>query len=651
MIPSYKVSQKCASAFGERDVSARATHLKAVKEKFSLSTIERKNKIMSKKTLLNRIALTAVSALGFGLISAIPSQATVVGALTVVTTNGTATLQKSDSTSAGTISVKYFTDSSSASVDTASITVTLGTKPTGALGGSDSIVVSAIDTSSASGGAPVLKYGLASVAATPFGTDSSTGTARGDAVIFPTAQGNAYGKFRYFLDTALVRTAGTYTLDYLVRVYPSGILDTTKSVSGQITITVTDGTAAAAGSVSAAGTSTAVMSTGTSFAPAVSGVDDVVNVVNTPDGTIRGVVRVTQLTSDGSAARESITATINIGNIGSTSGAQGKSVTFVGNANGINDIAIYSDGSSGTATLTLKTTSVTFANKTVTFYSSSVDKYEVTRIARVIGSSSTAALIVKAIDSTGNIIKEGTNSTVYAYSDNLDAIATAATSATGAACSGYNSTYGGHLCSFAGSANGIANITIRNKSTLALSTKASTAVAITVNTNPATKVALSFDKATYAPGEVAYLSIAATDASGNPVAPNTGYTSLLATGGITSTVAFGNGSASTDSFTATTLPLSVATSGRVSDVAIYTLKVYMPASGGTVTATATGGTALPEAGQVKVTATATVTDNGAAALAAVTALASQVSAFITKINAQITTLTDLVMKIQKKVKA
>jgi len=523
---------------------------------------------MSKKTLLNRIALTAVSALGFGLISAIPSQATVTGALTVVATNGTATLQKSDSTSAGSISVKYFTDSTA---DTATISVTLGSKPTGAVGASDSIMVAAIDTSSATGAASVLTYGKTGTVATPFGTDSITATNNG--MVTPGAQGNAYGKFRYFLDTALVRKAGTYTLDYLVRVYPSGILDTTKSVAGQITITVTDGTAAAAGSVSAAGTSTAVMSTGTSFAPAVSGVDDVVNVVNTPDGTIRGVVRVTQLTSDGSASRESITATINIGNIGSTSGAQGKSVTFVGNANGINDIAIYSDGSSGTATLTLKTTSVTFANKTVTFYSSSVDKYEVTRIARVIGSSSTAALIVKAIDSTGNIIKEGTNSTVYAYSDNLDAIATAATSATGAACSGYNSTYGGHLCSFAGSANGIANITIRNKSTLALSTKASTAVAITVNTNPATKVALSFDKATYAPGEVAYLSIAATDASGNPVAPNTGYTSLLATGGITSTVAFGNGSASTDSFTATTLPLSVATSGRVSDVAIYTLKV------------------------------------------------------------------------------
>jgi len=37
-----KVSQKCACIFGERDVSARATHLKAVFEKVSITTIERK---------------------------------------------------------------------------------------------------------------------------------------------------------------------------------------------------------------------------------------------------------------------------------------------------------------------------------------------------------------------------------------------------------------------------------------------------------------------------------------------------------------------------------------------------------------------------------------------------------------------------------
>jgi hypothetical protein len=181
---------------------------------------------------------------------------------------------------------------------------------------------------------------------------------------------------------------------------------------------------------------------------------------------------------------------------------------------------------------------------------------------------------------------------------------------------------------------------------LALSTKSSTASAVTVNLNPAAKIALSFDKATYAPGEVAYLSVTAVDAAGKAVGPNAG-TSYLSSAGITSSAAFGNGSAGTDSLTVTAAPFNTATTGRATDVAMYTVKLYMPASGGTITATAKGGSALPSAGQVTVTATATVTDTASAALAAVTALATTVASLKTLI----TTLTNLVLKIQKKVKA
>jgi ABC-type spermidine/putrescine transport system permease subunit I len=78
---------------------------------------------------------------------------------------------------------------------------------------------------------------------------------------------------------------------------------------------------------------------------------------------------------------------------------------------------------------------------------------------------------------------------------------------------------------------------------------------------------------------------------------------------------------------------------------IYT--VYMPTSGATIIAKATGGTGVALAGRVAVSATATVTDSGAAALAAVTALATTVASLKTLI----TTLTNLVLKIQKKVKA
>jgi len=76
---------------------------------------------------------------------------------------------------------------------------------------------------------------------------------------------------------------------------------------------------------------------------------------------------------------------------------------------------------------------------------------------------------------------------------------------------------------------------------------------------------------------------------------------------------------------------TVSGNGYASNVAIGLYKVYMPYTGGKVTITATGGTALPAAAQVAVTASADVTDSGASALAAVTALASQVSALQSKL--------------------
>jgi hypothetical protein len=646
MTPKKQVSPAIRILRGERDASARATHLEAATRKFLVTTNERK--YMSTKTNFKRVAFVAVAALGLSLLSSVPSQATVEGTPVVTVVNGTAgvTGQASDSTTAATIAVRYF---GTAASDTATITLTLGTKPaTGSnytTGSGANLRVTALDSDLATGEttlSPVI------------GEDSQIATTL--PTITPTANSFGYGKFAVHLDssTAGTRSAGTYTMNYVVRFYSIGTVSAsdgvvTKTQSGTFDIVVTDGTSAAAAAVTAAGTSTAVLSDdGT---PTVTGVDDVVSFPasssDSPAGTIAAKIKLTQLTSASLPARESITVTTTIGNVGLNSGAsRAKSATFQASANGIDTIDIYSDGSSGDAVITVKTTTVTFAAKAVNFYSTSVDKYVVTRLAKVIGSGSTTALVVTALDATGNVIKESSNSTVYAYSDNLAAIATATTAASGQSCSGYLAAYGGHYCSFSGSSNGVANITIRNKSTLALSTKSATAVAITVNLNPAVKVALSFDKATYAPGELAYLSVSAVDASGAAVGPNAG-TNYLATGGITATAAFGNGSASADSFTATTLPMNVASTGRVTDVALYTLKVYMPASGGAISASATGGTALSAANQVKVTATATVTDNGAAALAAVTALATTVASLKTLI----TTLTNLVLKIQKKVKA
>ena len=75
--------------------------------------------------------------------------------------------------------------------------------------------------------------------------------------------------------------------------------------------------------------------------------------------------------------------------------------------------------------------------------------------------------------------------------------------------------------------------------------------------------------------------------------------------------------------------------------------MYAPVTGGTLKFSGTGGTALATANQVEKSVSVTVVDAAASALAAVTALATTVASLRTLI----VTLTNLVLKIQKKVKA
>ena len=114
------------------------------------------------------------------------------------------------------------------------------------------------------------------------------------------------------------------------------------------------------------------------------------------------------------------------------------------------------------------------------------------------------------------------------------------------------------------------------------------------------------------------------------------YANALVAGGITATYAFG---ATSETITASALTTDAN--------GVKTYKVFMPLASGPITITATGGADLAAAGQVKVTASATVVDKGAEALAAIAAL----SATIASMNALVKRLMDLVLKIQKKVKA
>jgi hypothetical protein len=163
-------------------------------------------------------------------------------------------------------------------------------------------------------------------------------------------------------------------------------------------------------------------------------------------------------------------------------------------------------------------------------------------------------------------------------------------------------------------------------------------------------VKIAFDKASYSPNEKAKVIVTVLDADGK-VLPAANYANLFTSGGITTSANLTGDTLTAVSVTtaastsATTVGTGSSYAGTNANAMTYT--VFMPSAGGTVTLTAKGDTSLPAAGQVTVTASATVKDDAAAALAAVNALATTVASLRTLI----TTLTNLVLKIQKKVKA
>jgi len=610
---------------------------------------------MSTKTNFKRIALVAVAALGMGVLSSVPSQAIGNADSLVLATGTQNTMAASGGTIAdsGTAATATFSYLAGTAQDTYTLVASLKSSPTG----NTALPFLMVDTYSIAGSSSV----------SPVDTDIQTGGTQGvtqfdtaaasNATVYIRNTGNAAGivtaKFKVILNGPTVPGA------YVVNIVGGPTADQAGSDSiptaGQdVTITVSGLT-----TTSSASQSKAQLTQGATYAGATSatGVDSSVAIAATASATAGAVVRVVLATSTGAfTATESITVTTTVGTVGLLSGGSlGKSVVLAypaPSSTGV-DLGIYADGTSGTASIVISTPSVTFAAKSVTFYSTTVSKIVATKVTNTLSVGSNSAVVLgKATDSAGNTV--GSATAVYAYSSN-----TAIVSDSGTACT-YNSTYQIHECTLSGVAAGAATITLRNSGTTgAAATVSSTeAISVTVNPNPAAALKMEFNKTSYAPGEKGTLSIWAVDSTGKPVGPQT-ISNLINASGMSTNVSFSAGANLSAGAAAVAIPnttVSYALAGRsplnstaslVSQEPVVQLTVYMPVTGGPVTVSATGGASLPVSGQVKVSAATTVTDNAAAALAAVTALATTVASLKTLI----TTLTNLVLKIQKKVKA
>jgi len=324
--------------------------------------------------------------------------------------------------------------------------------------------------------------------------------------------------------------------------------------------------------------------------------------------------------------------------------------------------ALVSDGSTGASTVTFTQGTVTLGTFTVNFLDA-LDSYTVAKAATFGGSSyavgtNTGAITVTAKDKNGLAIN---GATVYAFSG-TEATATIAASAT-------TSATGVATFNLVGVAAGTSVITFGNASTVATSTVTGTTT-VEVTGSTAKVVTLKLDKESYAPGEKMTLTVSATDANGKPVAD--GARALITTP--TSNVAIG-----VTVSTSTTLLAGSATQ-----------TLFAPATTGDFTITVTEGADTSSTTKATITVTATVVNSAAdvaqaaadaatdaydAALAAtdaandataaaeaataaaedaadaVAALATQVTEMVNALKKQITALTNLVIKIQKKVKA
>ena len=192
---------------------------------------------MSKTTFFKRIALTAIAALGFGMLSVAPSQASVTN-LTVTTTNGTATVLNSDSSTAATLNFSFLALGSQVDGQADSFVVSIipsAAAPTGATIGGSGIFFTESSTSVATL-TPTIDSGTANTTNANGSFDrraaiynsSQIGASRTFRVVAPVNASTANGvfgvtvKFSLGETTASTIVAGTYSYNAIVASVQNG---------------------------------------------------------------------------------------------------------------------------------------------------------------------------------------------------------------------------------------------------------------------------------------------------------------------------------------------------------------------------------------------------------------------------------------------
>jgi hypothetical protein len=568
---------------------------------------------MSTKTSIKRIAAVAAVALTLGGFSAVSAHATAFSgnadSLTLAATTATGTT--------GTAAKVSFTSSfiGSAALDATKVAAVLISAP------ATNVVLPTVETTT-------------TVSTTA--TESLSGTAAGVLTSSGYTSAAIYvsGTFKVALNAAV---AGTYVVK-LVPYIGSGSDATTTGVTSTTGQTVTFTITAAA--TADAANSTAVISAGTTYAPATADTDDVVLAAKGTTATKVAVIKVVPA----SAATADLTASTTLSatiagpgtlSIGATTAGGSASVgRAITGSLADNYIAVWSDGTSGTSTVTISAGTVVLATKTLTFFGSA-SSYTPTLTNSIITTAAVSASTTTALGTPGYraakvLVKDANGNPVsgvhvYAKSDDLTVINTGANGVyqDGDATS---SSTGYVYFSFAGLKAGTANISFTNRSSSADTTTEVTGapVAIRVGSATADSVAISFDSSSYQPGAAATITVALLDSTGKPVA--NGVYSAFSSAGLTSSLAFlagttpGTAKDVVAGSTATAGPSQVAlTAGQVwvkNNLGTATFTVNVPLAAGDVTLSGLGGAGLGVAQAGLAVSAKTTVGGGAAADAA-----------------------------------
>ncbi len=627
---------------GERDALVRTTHFKATVENVSTVTIERKT--MSTKTTFKRVALVAVAAMGLGLLSVAPSSATVqVDTLTI-------------------------SSATSATTPTVAATTTVTQSFLGIAGDATTVTASVVSMPAGNIAVPVLTSnpGLDANGSTAISGSGLVGTFSDTSVAYAAAKA-------VYTATFTPALAGTYVFKFTAA---NGVVPVLAApVTWTITVSATNTTVTAANS-------TSILNAGASIA----GVADVAVAATKVVGTgLAGAQAATIVVTPRNSAGTDLTATTQLtvsisgpGTLGIGAGASGNSIgrSIIG-VLGDNTIGVYSDGNAGSGVVTISAGTTVLATETVTFFGTATTLTATVIDSVIADGVANAAVLVVAKDALGFVVPTQaltvTSSNTAVIASGTTTSATAVVAAAGTA--------GTVTVTPVAASHGSVTLTFSDAATTPV-IASTTATIIVSSASVATSVpSIAFDKASYLPGEKMTVTLSAVDANGLPVPNTVTAASLLTAAGLTSNVAL-------QGFVS---PAGVLTDGKVTaagyaplvsgDVAMTGTGANTAATALSATATVAGGdaaaaleaandaydaanyaadaadaatTAAEEATAAAVAAgdAATAAQESAdAALAAVTDLGLKVTGLISALRAQITSLTNLIVKIQKKVKA